>query len=78
MRVDAAEIVARYIANLWLARQAGQPIYLELRCESADLMPRIARVARPYGVTVYSGGGMDGLKPKRKPQNVQPAVLCQP
>ena len=62
----AAKIVAHYIAKLWLARQAGQPIYLELRCESADLMPRIARVARPYGVTVYSGGGMDGLKPKKE------------
>ena len=29
-------------------------------------MPRIARVALPYGVHVYSGSGMDGLKPKKE------------
>ena len=62
----AAHTVAHYIANLWLVRQAGQPIYLELRCESQDLMPRIARVALPYGVSVHSGSGMDGLKPKKE------------
>ena len=62
----AAKDVAHYIANLWLARQAGQSIYLELRCEAQDLMQRIARVALPYGVCVYSGSGMDGLKPKKE------------
>ena len=62
----AADAVGRYIADLRLARQAGQPIYLELRCESQDLMARIARVALPYGVTVHSGSGMDGLKPKKE------------
>jgi hypothetical protein len=30
----AAQNVAHYIANVRLARQAGQAIYLELRCES--------------------------------------------
>ena len=29
-------------------------------------MPRVARVASPYGVPVYSGSGMDGLKPKKE------------
>jgi hypothetical protein len=29
-------------------------------------MPRLARVALPYGVTVHSGSGMDGLKSKRQ------------
>ena len=62
----AADAVGRYIADLRLARQAGQPLYLELRCESQDLMARIARVALPYGVTVHSGSGMDGLKPKNR------------
>jgi hypothetical protein len=38
----------------------------EIRCEAADLMARIARTARPYGVAVYSGGGMDGLKGKKE------------
>jgi hypothetical protein len=64
--VDAAHVIASYIRRLWLARQAGQPVYLELRCEAVDLMPRIARVALPYGVHVYSGSGSDGLKPKKE------------
>jgi hypothetical protein len=29
-------------------------------------MARVARVALPYGVRVYSGSGMDGLKPKKE------------
>jgi hypothetical protein len=58
--------VRSYIAGLRLARQAGQRIYLELRCEAQDLMARVARVALPYGVTVHSGSGMDGLKPKKE------------
>jgi hypothetical protein len=62
----AASVVANYIAKLWLTRQAGQRVYLELRCESQDLMTRIERVAKPYGVWVYSGSGMDGLKAKKE------------
>lgn len=45
--------------------QSGQPQYVELWCEAKDLAPRIARVAEPYGVPVYCGGGFDGLKGKR-------------
>jgi hypothetical protein len=30
------------------------------------LQERIARIADPYGVPVYSGGGFDGLKGKRQ------------
>ena len=63
---EAADIVKNYLNRLWLTRQAGQPVYLELRCEAADLIPRLVRVARPYGVWVYSGGGSDGLKPKKE------------
>jgi hypothetical protein len=62
---EAAQTIVTYLKNLWLARQAGQSLYLEVRCEAADLMPRIARIAEPYGVPVYSGGGMDGLKGKK-------------
>jgi hypothetical protein len=64
---DAAKGAYRieyHIRSLHLALQ--QPVYLELRCEAADLMPRLARVALPYGVYVYSGGGADGLKPKKQ------------
>jgi hypothetical protein len=62
----AAHALKSYLEDLWLARQAGQAVYLELRCEAQDLMARIARVAIPYGVRVYSGSGMDGLKPKKE------------
>lgn len=63
---EATRIVRSYLKRLLLARQAGQKVYLELRTEAADLMPRIARVANPYGVWVYSGSGMDGLKTKKE------------
>jgi hypothetical protein len=63
---EAAETIAIYLRHLKLARQAAQPFYLELRSEAGDLVPRLARVAGGYGVTVYSGGGMDGLKPKKE------------
>jgi hypothetical protein len=62
---EAAQTIVTYLKNLWLTRQAGQSVYLEIRCEAADLMPRIARIAEPYGVPVHSGGGMDGLKGKK-------------
>ena len=45
--------------------QTGQDCYVELAVEAAGLVGRIARIAGPYGVPVYSGGGFDGLKGKR-------------
>jgi hypothetical protein len=45
--------------------QIGQECYIELAVEAAGLVGRIARIAGPYGVPVYSGGGFDGLKGKR-------------
>jgi hypothetical protein len=48
-----------------LDRQRDQPLYVEVLCEAEDLAPRLARIAEPYGVPVYSGGGFDGLKGKR-------------
>ena len=63
---SAARTIVGYLEDLWLARQAGQSVYLEIRCEAADLRARIARIAEPYGVSVYSGGGMDGLKGKKE------------
>jgi len=70
---SAAE-VADSIAD-WASTAAGsfsmdpqgfQHQYVELWCEAADLGPRIAQTAEPYGVPVYSGGGFDGLKGKRR------------
>jgi hypothetical protein len=45
--------------------QRDQPLHVEVLCEAADLAPRLARIANPYGVPVYSGGGFDGIKGKR-------------
>jgi hypothetical protein len=69
---DKVDSIARYVADfmddpqLDLDPQRFQPVYVEVWCEAADLSPRLARVAEPYGVAVYSGGGYDGLKGKRQ------------
>ena len=51
--------------NFELDRQAGQPVFIEVLCEAADLVPRLSRVAAGFGVPVYTGSGFDGLKAKR-------------
>jgi hypothetical protein len=51
--------------NITWSPQNGQDVYLEVLVEAAGLIGRTARVCRPYGVPVYSGGGFDGLKGKR-------------
>jgi hypothetical protein len=63
---SASNWIHAYLRKVHLSRQAGQSVYLELRCEAQDLMPRVARVALGYGVSVYSGSGMDGLKAKKE------------
>lgn len=55
---DAAE-------NFDLDPQRFQPVHIEILCEAEDLIPRLARIANPYGVEVYSGAGYGGLKGKR-------------
>lgn len=64
---EEAESILNLIRNpsLDYSPQDGQPVHLELLVEAAGLIGRIARVAGPYGVPVYSGGGFDGLKGKR-------------
>lgn len=42
-------------------RQTGQPVTLEVWCESAGMAPQLARVADAYGVAVFSSGGFDGV-----------------
>ena len=54
--------VQAIISQAVLARQVGQPVHFEIWCEAAALMRRVARIAEGYGVTVFSGGGFDGLK----------------
>ncbi|MGY4920464.1 hypothetical protein ACWD9K_35745 [Streptomyces sp. 900116325] len=48
-----------------LDRQAGQPVRLEIVCETAGMVPQLVAVADLYGVPVYSGSGFNGLPAKR-------------
>ncbi|MET8747319.1 hypothetical protein [Streptomyces sp. NPDC004728] len=42
-------------------RQAGQPVRLELWCETAGMVPQLARLGSGFGIACFSGGGFDGL-----------------
>lgn len=42
-------------------RQAGQPVYIELFCESPGMMTQLQRVAFQYSVPVYGTRGFTGL-----------------
>ena len=61
-----ANIVNDAASDYKLNPQRTQALHIEVLCEAADLQPRLARIANPYGVTVYSGSGFDGLKGKRQ------------
>ncbi|MCX4783870.1 MULTISPECIES: hypothetical protein [unclassified Streptomyces] len=45
-------------------RQAGQPIRLELWCETAGMVPQLVRIGAEFGISCFSGGGFDGLAGK--------------
>jgi hypothetical protein len=63
---EFARLVAEEARSFHLDLQRDQERYVELWCEAEDLAPRLARVAGPYGVPVYSGGGYGGLKGRRQ------------
>lgn len=48
-----------------LDRQAGQPVRLEIVCETAGMVPQLVAVADSYGVPVGSGSGFNALPAKR-------------
>lgn len=52
--------------NFTLDRSAGQCTRLVAICEAAGMVPRLERVASPFGVTVMSGGGFDSTTDKYK------------
>jgi hypothetical protein len=65
-RVEQTVRLVRHAEDRFeLDPQRGQPIYIEVLCEAADLAPRLARVANGFGVRVYIGAGFDGMKAKR-------------
>lgn len=72
---ETAESLAASLADwvrnpsLEYSPQEGQETYLEVLVEAAGLISRLERIARPYGVPVYSGGGYDGIKGKRAAGN---------
>lgn len=45
-------------------RQYGQSTRLELWSETEGMVPQLARVGAPFGISTYSGGGFDGLNAK--------------
>lgn len=46
-------------------KQSRQDHYLEVWCESAGMIPQLARVANRYSVEVWSCGGFDSLSAKK-------------
>lgn len=44
-----------------LPRLTGQRAVVELWCEAAGMVPQLARIANPLGVSVYSSGGFDSV-----------------
>lgn len=45
-------------------RLEGQPCLVEVWCEAGGMVPQLARVAEPFGVSVYSSGGFDSVTVK--------------
>ncbi len=60
------EIVRVMAEDFTLDHSAGQSTRLVVICEAAGMVPQLARVANPFGVTVMSGGGFDSLTDKHK------------
>jgi hypothetical protein len=54
----------RFINGYTLNRQIGQPFYTLMACEAAGMVPQLTRIARPFGVSVISGGGFDSVTAK--------------
>lgn len=64
---DADEFLAavrRQAATLKLDRSEGQERRLAVFCEAGGMVPQLARVANPYGVSVISSGGFESVTEK--------------
>src|SRR5262245_55171597 len=73
MRPTMWESAEEYLATvraragrLMLDRTAGQKTRLTVVCEAAGMVPQLARVANPYGITVMSSGGFDSVTEKHE------------
>jgi hypothetical protein len=55
------EAVAVAADDYRVDRQGGQPVRLELWCETGGMVPQLVRIGGEFGIATYSGGGFDGL-----------------
>ncbi|MFF1285450.1 hypothetical protein [Streptomyces sp. NPDC058299] len=63
---DFRTAVAAAVDDYRVDRQAGQPIRLELWCETAGMVPQLVRIGAEFGIACFSGGGFDGLAGKHE------------
>ncbi|MFJ2217745.1 hypothetical protein ACIQVO_37025 [Streptomyces sp. NPDC101062] len=61
---DFWEVVVTAADDYRVDRQAGQPVRLELWCETAGMVPQLVRIGEEFGISCFSGGGFDGLAGK--------------
>jgi hypothetical protein len=70
----------RDIASVARDRQKRQTRRLFVWCEAAGMVPQLARIGDPYGVSVLASGGFDSLTDKHRlarewAQRVQPTTV---
>jgi hypothetical protein len=58
------DAVRAQAADLMLDRTAGQRTRLAVFSEAAGMVPQLARVCEPFGITAMSGGGFESLTDK--------------
>jgi hypothetical protein len=63
---DFLNTVRRQAECIELDRTEGQEKRLILACESAGMVPQLARVANPYGVPVISSGGFESTTERHR------------
>src|SRR5215510_8854793 len=60
------DTIRREARTVMLDRTEGQRTRPAVICEAAGMVPQLARVAEPYGVTVMSSGGFDSVTEKHR------------
>jgi hypothetical protein len=61
---DFLEVVERLVESYERDRQAGQPAYIEVHCETAGMVDQLRPVTEPYSIPVYGSGGQLSLTSK--------------
>lgn len=63
---DWLTAIQRSANEVRLSPWEAQPFYVEVIAEAGGMVPMLASVADPYGITVRSGGGFDSLTAKHE------------